>query len=62
MLIVYKEYTGALQYQAPSSKHNTNKAPQGKKASRCINCVLQFDVKLSKFLKDYLKPSCRTVE
>ena len=42
-----KEYKGALQYQAQSSNNNTNKAPQGKKASRSINCVLQFDVKLS---------------
>ena len=33
----------------PSTEYKvqTNKTPQGKKASRSINCVLQFDVKLS---------------
>ena len=35
----------------PSTEYKvqTNKAPQGKKASHSINCVLQFDVKLSYF-------------
>ena len=46
-----------LQYQAPSSKYNTGKAPRGK-ASHSIDCILQFGVKLflcGKKSSDYLK-------
>ena len=33
------------------TRYNTSEAPQGEMGSRAINCVLQFDVKLSEFLK-----------
>ena len=44
---VDKEYKGTLQYRVASTKCNTCEAPKGEMGSRSINCVLQFDVKLS---------------